>query len=300
MAYKERGQPEGGAILMKKIICLAAALTLALTACGGPSAQESEAPTPTVTALTSAVPTPTSSTAVPTAAVSVMPATPAPTAAEVTAPPTPKAAPTPITPPPTPVSVPTPAAAPTPEPSPEPVPPERLSDEAVLAAYEQATEAYGWFTGYFEWTDTFLDKEDVEIRPNPDTPDLEYCRVIRPGSDSLDTLRGYLKGIFSDEIVDALLTEDTEVPHFIETEKGLYILCAGVGDGLSEKGAVKSVTVSWPEGELPVGCVVRVTQEKLEWSEDTGASTVVGEWVYEFPYQKVGDKWVFTEFESIF
>jgi len=194
-------------------------------------------------------------------------------------------------------AVPTPAVTPAPTPEPT-VAPERLSDEEVLAAYEQAAEAYGWFTGHFEWTDTFLDGEDVETRPGPAAPELEYCRVVRPGLDNLDALREYLESLFSDEIVDSLLTEDTEVPSFVETEKGLYILCAGVGDGLSEKGAVTSVTVSWPEGEA--GCVVRVAQERLEWSQDTGTSTVVGEWVYEFPYQKVGDKWVFTHFESIF
>ena len=288
--------------MKKRSVYFIAILLAGLVACGGPEVEITPTPEPSPSVL------PTKNITVPTApAVEVTLAveTPEPSPEVTAPPPTPPVTPAPT---PKPIPAPTPTPIPTPEPTPqviatpEPIPPEEMkpSDEEVLAAYQAAEEAYGWFTGFFEWSDDFLDQEDIEKRPGPGEMELDYSRVIRPGLESMDGLRNHLKRLFSDEIIDPLLAKDLEVPHFIETEKGLYILCAGVGGGLSDKGAVTSMTVLWPEGETPVGCIVRVTQEKLEWNPENGEPMVNGEWVYEFPYQKVGDKWIFTHFESIF
>lgn len=292
---------------MKKIICLAAALTLALTACGGPSAQESNDPAPTVTALTSAAPTPAVPTvpaaaesAAPSAAPSETPAvsepsaetpaatfalTPAPT--ESAEPPGQSAAPSPSAVPA--ADTPTPTAEPTSEPmavtSVEPTAtsvPTRPGDEEVLAAYHQAEEAFRWF--------------DLTTLPLDFTqPKSVGEEVYYPVSDerfaTMDDLRGYLKGLFSDEIVDALLPLNGT--HYADIDGAL---CAIQADrGANENTGPATETVDWPAEGGDALCTVRVSVELL-W-EDPAYPDGVRK--YEFPYQKVGDKWVFTYFEAI-
>jgi len=283
-------------MLMKKWICLAAALTLVLAACGPtaaedtPSAAPSPSPKPVVTAA-----------ATPTAAVSVAPTapaevTPTPTP-EPTSAPTPEPTPEPIqTPEPTAEVTPTPSPEPTPTPTPTPEPiavtsleptaspePARPSDEDVLGAYHQATEAYTWFDLTTLPVDT--------TRPEP-VGELIYYPVSDPRFPTMDALRAYLKTLFSDEIVDALLPLDGV--HYLDLNGALYAADAARGGDLTKGGVVE--TIVWPEGEEPMLCTVKAEVELLD---QTDLTTVVGTQVYEFPYQKVGDKWVFTHFEAI-
>lgn len=260
--------------MKKRMLILAAALLLGLSGCISHPAEESQAETPS--------PSPT---ARPSSAPSLPVETPQPTGLPTPAPhPTQGGGAAASRPP---VSTPAPTSAPISTPSPS-LEPERPADEAVLAAYREASEAYSWFAGYGE-EGLMLDREDVEVRP-----DLTFYRVTRPGLGTLDELRGYLKSLFSDEIVDPLLAETPGVPHFIETEKGLYALPAGRGSDVT-KGAVTLEVLWHPEGTAE--CTVKARVELLDGEN---LEIVVGEQVYEFPYQKVGTKWVFTQFESIF
>lgn len=143
-----------------------------------------------------------------------------------------------------------------------------------------------WFAGY--GGDLALNYEDQVTQG-----DLTYCRVSRSDLNNMDELRGYLKQLFSDEIVDPLLSTGC----FIETENGLYALPAGRGSDVTKGGVVLSV-VRPPE--TPAQCLVRVEVELLSWPDGAGEPTVTGTQIYQFPYQKVGDKWVFTQFEAIF
>ena len=271
--------------MKKRSIWLTAALLVGLAACSRAAVEVTPSPPPTIEPTVERTATP-----VPTA---TAPLVPAPTTPE----PLPTAVET-LPPPPTPKPKPTPTPAPTPEPTPEviatpeplPTEPERISDEEVLAAYRKAEEAYSWFAGYSD-AGLMLDMEDTEARP-----DLTFYRVTRPGLGSMDELRGYLKSVFSDEIVDPLLAESPGVPHFVETDRGLYALPAGRGSDIT-KGAM-TLEVIWPQEEALL-CTVRARVEQLAPDED-GVLLPIGELQYDFPYQKVGDKWVFTHFESIF
>ncbi len=272
--------------MKKRSIWLTAALLIGLAACSRAAVEVTPSPQPTTAPTVEVTATPVPAATVPAVPVPTTPE-PVPTAAE-----TPPSTPAPK-PKPTPTSAPTPDQTPEIIATPEPLPaePERISDEEVLAAYREAEEAYSWFAGYSD-AGLMLDMEDTEARP-----DLTFYRVRRPGLGTMDELRGYLKSLFSDEIVDPLLAESPGVPHFVETEKGLYALPAGRGSDIT-KGAV-TLEVQWPqEGEQSL-CTVRARVEQLVPNEE-GTLLPVGETVYEFPYQKVGDKWIFTHFESIF
>lgn len=263
------------------------------------------APTPALT------PTPT---AAPTAQVSISPSveptapaavTPAP---EVTPPPTENAhqspMPTeslcslPLAPTPTrsgsvpPAATESPAPGNSPEPtaapsqSPEPTHP---TDEEVLAAYRAAKEAMGWMTDSYDvegYDDSglALDSTDQQTLTltlgNGAEETLVFDRITRPGLDSMESLWGYLKSLFSDEIVDDLMA--FQVPVFVEGEQGGLYALPSQAQGFQRPGS--TLTILWPDEEAPVSCQIR-------------AFTGGGEEYRESLYQKVGDKWIFTQFE---
>lgn len=323
--------------MKKKRIIFAAALCLALSACGGQPAQESApatavptavqtvkptaAPTPVVVTMeplaghttepvSTPAPTPAltpTPTAAPTAQVSISPSveptapaavTPAP---EVTPPPAESAAqppePTeslcslPLAPTPTrsgsvpPAATESPAPGNSPEPtaapsqSPEPT---RPTDEEVLSAYRAAEEAYRWFD---------LTTLPLDYSVPPRGENMSYQPVSDERFPTMDALRGYLKGLFSDEVVDRLLPIDGE--HYVEIDG---VLCAIEGArGTNENSGTVTQTVVWPEEGGDALCTVHVEVELL-WEDENYPE---GMRTYDFPYQKVGDKWVFTAFESI-
>lgn len=277
--------------MKKRYILLAAALLLILSACGKQTAQETPAAEtaastaqPTVTVTAAPAPEVASPPAVrPSVEPSVAPtATPAPIPSRtpVTPAPTPEPAPEPT---PEPTAQATPDMEPTPELMPETEDP---SDEEVLTAYWEANQVFGWFAGY---DDIGL---DLDMAHSYETPEERaYYRVTRPGLDSTDRLRAYLKALFSDEIVDNLL--DPDEPIFLDGEEGgLYALPASRGADVTKGG----VTLSVVRSEEPPRCAVRAVVQII----DPETMTTTGEEEYIFPYEHVGDKWVFTRFVSIF
>lgn len=170
-------------------------------------------------------------------------------------------------------------------------PEERPTDEQVLETYHTAREAYGWFAGYND-SGLMLDMDDsITLPAAVGGGEWTFFRVTRPGLESIETLRAYLKCLFSDEIVDELLKPANNL--FVDgPQGGLYAMGAGRGANVNT-GAVTEM-VLWPE-EGDGLCTVQVTIELL-W-EDPDFPTGVRS--YSFPYQKVGDKWVFTHFEAI-
>lgn len=291
--------------MKKRLIFISIVLALGLTACG----RQTEEATPSAQATISPVPRPTvtvmaTATAAPETTASATPATPRPepTQTEATASPAPTPTPVPTpepvqtpapvpTPPPTPVQTPPPTPEPTPEPlpseptvTPEPTAePTRPRDEDVLEAYRTAREAYNWFD--LETLEAHQD-EKVELDGNV------YARVADERFPNMDSFRSYLKTLFSDEVVDALLPIGGR--QYVEINGRLYVSEGARGTDIT-KGAV-TLSVVWPQEGETMSCTVRAEVELLD--EETLA-TVVGTEEYEFPYQKVGDKWVFTRFESI-
>lgn len=285
------------------------------------TASPTTAPTPVATAEPTAIhtaepvstPAPTPApTAVPSAQASASPsveptASVAPTPAlEVTPPPMVSTAqppePTeslcglPVAPTPTPEMSEPPAVMETPAPL-ESQKPARPTDEEVLAAYNRAAEVFSWYAGYSD-EGLALDGTDMISLPLLENGgEIVMFRVTRPGLNNMDELRAYLKTIFSDEVVDGLMKDfPLGAAGFADgPEGGLYCSGAGRGSDISRGGV--TVEVVWPLEEEPVQCTVRASVELLDLND---LQTVTGTQVYEFPYQKVGEKWVFTSFESIF
>lgn len=297
--------------MKKYLILISLVLALGLTACGQRSTEvtPSAASTPSVMPTLSPTPRPTATvpvSAAPTVTATPTPSTPAPTQTAVIPSPTSEPRPTQTavpTPTPAPIQTPVPTGTPnpvyppeptvnvTPEPLPsEPVPtaeatpePTVPSDEMVLEAYRTAREAYNWFDLY-----ALEGHQDEKKELNG----MIYARVADERFPNMDSFRSYLKTLFSDEVVDGLLPIGGQ--QYVEIDGQLYTSEGGRGTDIT-KGAV-TLSVIWPQEGEGVSCKVRAEVELLD--EET-LSTVVGTEAYEFPYQKVGEKWVFTHFESI-
>ena len=203
-------------------------------------------------------------------------ACPSPTAAAPTATPAPTIPPTPC-PPATPAPSPTPGPARSPDPAPE-----GPTDQEVLEAYSRAEEAWNWFA----IAPPALDQEDILERDG-----RSYCRVNDPRFSTLAELRGYLKGLFSDQLVEELLPIDGT--QFIEEEGVLYAVDGGRGTDLT-RGAETVQVLRAEEG--PGRITVRVTVETLDPEADYA---VTGEETHDFTYERVGEKWIFTTFSAV-
>lgn len=166
--------------------------------------------------------------------------------------------------------------APDPDP-PAPELPAGPSDGEVLDAYRRAAEAYGWF-------------EMATLPENPeDVREVEgrtYCRVDSDQFASLADLRGYLRSLFSDEIVDALLPAGGT--QYLDLDGGLYVMPGGRGSNLY-LGEERQEVLRESESR----CLVQVTVDQVDPEQDFA---VTGQEVHTFSYEKVGDKWIFTSF----
>ena len=189
-------------------------------------------------------------------------------------PPAVTAAPTPTPTPPAPS-----APAETEQPSPAPAGP---SDEAVLEAYSRAEEAWSWFAV----APPELDRGVVLERDG-----RSYCRVDDPRFSTLSELRGYLKGLFSDRLVEELLPIDGV--QFLEEDGALYAVDGGRGADITR--GEQTVQVLRDEGE-PDRVTVRVTVEVLD--PEAGYAPT-GEETHDFTYERVGERWLFTTFAAV-
>lgn len=175
----------------------------------------------------------------------------------------------------------------TPPSSPDPVPQmsdtpapaaEGPTDEEVLEAYRLAQEAFSWF----QVAPVTFDPEDSR-----EVDGVLYYRVDYPGINSLSTLRGYLKSLFSDALVDDLLPYDGT--QYIDIDGVLYVQDGGRGTDIYRGTEYTQVM----REDNPNRLVVRATVEVVD-PEQNGA--VTGSETYDFPYEKVGDRWIFTDF----
>ena len=182
---------------------------------------------------------------------------------------------------PTPTPTPSAPSAPaeTEQPSPAPAGP---SDEAVLEAYSRAEEAWSWFTV----APPELDRGAVLERDG-----RSYCRVDDSRFSTLSELRGYLKGLFSDRLVEELLPIDGV--QFLEEDGALYAVDGGRGADITR--GEQTVQVLRDEGE-PDRVTVRVTVEVLD--PEAGYAPT-GEETHDFTYERVGERWLFTTFAAV-
>lgn len=209
---------------------------------------------------------------------------------QVSASPTPRASATPVVSS-APSAAPTPketeavAASPSPSPLPSPTPTAAPAagptDEEVLEAYRTAQEAFSWFQ-----------VAPIHFDPN-DSREVDgavYYRVDYPGIDSLSSLRGYLKGLFSDALVDSLLPYDGV--QYLDLDGALYVQDGGRGTDIYRGAEYTQVM----RGDNPNRLAVRVTVEVVDPEQD---GAVTGSVTYEFPYEKVGEQWIFTDFSLV-
>lgn len=155
-----------------------------------------------------------------------------------------------------------------------------LPEEEVLAAYERARRAYGWF----------------DLAPLPTSGEAgtvngtPYYRVDMEGMTDLEDLRTYLRGVFSQELTDRLLDGRSARIQYRDVNG---VLCAA-GDS-REPDAGKGQALVEVEQEEDSLYFVNVTVDLL--GEDR--ETVVGLESWSFPYAFVEDRWVFTDFRLV-
>ena len=137
----------------------------------------------------------------------------------------------------------------------------------VRIAFDKAGLAHGWFGA------TPLPRVESDTRPGPEGSGITLYRVDFPGISSMLELRTYLKTLFSDEIVDALCAYD----RYVEVDGVLY---------LSDGAVVLPPILSTP-ATLQVR---RESDSRMICQATEGESTV------DFVYERVGDRWLFTQF----
>lgn len=154
-----------------------------------------------------------------------------------------------------------------------------LSDAEVLAAYERAAAAYGWFRrATLPGGEPSVTADGQEFQP------VEYA-----GIGTVEELRTYLRGLFSAAVVDRLLPEGgSELYRDID---GVLHVCPTAWDRDAGKGRVSMMV----ERRSAVSYSVNVTVELLD--DDRG--TVTGVECYAFPYEWNEGRWVFTDFDLV-
>lgn len=155
-----------------------------------------------------------------------------------------------------------------------------LTDEEIQAAYFRAEEAYGWFS-----------LETLPCGEKTQTIDgWLYYPVEYPGMENLADLRAYLRGLFSEELVDALLASGGAHPLYQDVDGALYVLPTSRERDESKGQADIQIK---PYGQAGYSVIVEV-----DLLAD-GGSTVTGVESYAFPYEFLEDRWVFTDFHLI-
>lgn len=157
-----------------------------------------------------------------------------------------------------------------------------LTGEEVLAAYDQAVEAYGWF----ELTPLSAGSGAVELDGS------SYLPVDRQGMTTMLELRSYLRSLFSEEVTDQLLATGGKRPLYREVDGALYVRTNSGREKDPNKGKVSAQV----KQESETAYAVNVTVDLL--GEDR--REVTGVECYAFPYQWVEDRWVFTQFQLVY
>ena len=155
--------------------------------------------------------------------------------------------------------------------------PHQPTDEEVLQAYQLATEPASWFRISTLPTDPADTKEHLG--------DFSYAKVI--SFTSRNQLREHLLTLFDQELSDILL----DGSDYIDIDGALYTLDAARGTDPA-KGEESYAVVRERDDKI----VLEVTVELLGGENFT---EVVGGEVYDFPFEWVENRWVFTSFPEI-
>ena len=156
-----------------------------------------------------------------------------------------------------------------------------LTEEEILAAYDRAVTAYEWF--------------DLNPLPCGGPVVLEdgigYQRVEYAGFNTLDDLRTYLRSLFSEDVINRLLSEDAQTLRYRDIGGELYVHPGGQ-EADPEKDSASAAVEQKADGSY----LINVTVDLL----DNEQTTVAGVECYAFPYQEVNGRWIFTDFQLVY
>jgi len=152
---------------------------------------------------------------------------------------------------------------------------EELSAETVNQIYNEANTAYGWFK-----------LTPISVTQDSKTADGEtYYKVDHEIIKSLNGLKLYLEGLFSDAIVKSLLNPENKAPCFRDFDGELYSLNLN-GSSNSEVSELSFELVK----ERPDRYVYRVSYAAKDGPEINQTKS------YDFVFQKKEIQWIFTQF----
>lgn len=157
-------------------------------------------------------------------------------------------------------------------------------EQMILSAYKAAKEAAGWFR-----IASILEQESEYPREGDTYIELDGIRYFRVKRfPEYQGFVDYLEMLFSEELVEEFL--NSEHRRYINVDGALYATTGIRGTNVhmgDENYAVRDMG----ESKYVVEVTVDVYGDDLV--------TVVDQQVFEFPYEFMGDRWVFTEFPKI-
>ena len=118
-----------------------------------------------------------------------------------------------------------------------------------------------------------------------------YYPVDMEGIVELEDLRTYLRGVFSQELTDRLLSGEAARISYQDVN-GILCVCGESREHNAGKGRIRVEAEQLEETLYSVNVMVELLGEDGE--------TVVGLESWSFPYAFVNDRWVFTDFRLVY
>lgn len=155
-----------------------------------------------------------------------------------------------------------------------------LTEEEVLSAYDRAVTVCGWF----QLSTLPCGEEGLNVDGNV------YYPVRTDGLETLEDLRIYLRGSFSQEVAEQLLSTGGDAPLYREIDGALYVRpVSRARDPL--RGSVELRVEQTGDTAYQVNAAVELLDEDKE---------VSGVEYWSFPYEWVDERWVFTRFQLVY
>ncbi len=148
----------------------------------------------------------------------------------------------------------------------------------VKLAYQQAAEAYGWF----DLTTMPIDDSDSK-----DYNDTTYYRVKHATIKTYADLKSYLQNLFTDDIVNRLLSQSNASMHYVDIDGALYAIQADRGTDIYKGDETHQIIY---ENDKKI--IYRVDVEVI----DPETQNAVGKETHDFTYENLNGKWLFSKF----
>ncbi len=155
-----------------------------------------------------------------------------------------------------------------------------LTEEEVLSAYDRAVTVCGWF----QLSTLPCGEEGLNVDGDV------YYPVRSDGLETLEDLQIYLRGSFSQELAEQLLSTGGDAPLYRDIDGALYVRPVSRSrDPL--RGNVELRVEQTGDTAYTVNAAVELLDED---------KTVSGVEYWSFPYELVDERWVFTQFQLVY